>query len=379
MSPGDPKFMKRALALARRGHTSPNPMVGAVVVRDGVIVGEGFHPHTGEPHAEVFALNAAGSLVEGADLYVTLEPCSHFGRTPPCADAVIKAGIKRVFAAMVDPNPLVSGNGIKRLRNAEIQVEVGMMEPEARELNRGFIKRVTTGMPFVLWKAAMSLDGKIAANSGDSRWITGERSRREVHKLRNSHDAVITGVGTILADDPELNVRGIRDAVNPIKVVVDSKASTPPTARILNVDAPIYIAVTEMADRERMNRLQDAGAKILMMPAADNRVDLNALMIKLADLGINTAMLECGGELTASMLGAGLIDRGMIFVAPKIIGGRDAKTIVEGAGIEMMADALNASNLRTRRFGDDIALEFDFLKYEANVDPSWKFQTACPE
>ncbi|WP_319586218.1 bifunctional diaminohydroxyphosphoribosylaminopyrimidine deaminase/5-amino-6-(5-phosphoribosylamino)uracil reductase RibD [uncultured Desulfobulbus sp.] len=362
--------MKHALTLAWRGHTSPNPMVGAVVVRDGAIVGEGYHPCAGEPHAEVFALNAAGTLTEGADLYVTLEPCSHFGRTPPCADAVIKAGIKRVFAAMVDPNPLVSGNGIKKLQNAGIIVEVGMIESEARELNRGFIKRVTTGRPFVLWKAAMSLDGKIAANSGDSRWITGERSRKEVHKLRNTHDAVITGVGTILADDPELNVRGIRGAVNPIKVVVDSKASTPPTARILKGDVPIYIAVTELADRERMNRLQDEGATIVMMPAVDDRVDLKALMIKLADLGINTAMLECGGELSASMLKAGLIDRGMIFVAPKIIGGRDAKSIVEGAGIEMMADALNASNLRTRRFGDDIALEFDFLKYEETVDPS---------
>lgn len=365
MTSGNPKFMKRALALARRGRTSPNPMVGAVIVRDGVIVGEGFHPRAGEPHAEVFAINAAGSLAEGADLYVTLEPCSHFGRTPPCADAVIKAGIKRVFAAMVDPNPKVSGSGIRRLQDAGIHVEVSMMEPEARELNRGFIKRVTTGMPFVLWKAAMSLDGKIATNSGDSRWITGERSRKEVHKLRNTHDAVITGVGTILADDPELTVRGIRGAVNPAIVVVDSRASTPPTARILKSGASVYIAVTEQADGERIRHLEDADVKILMMPEVDGRVDLNTLMIKLAEMGINTAMIEGGGELAASMLKAGLIDRGMIFVAPKIIGGRDAKTIVEGTGIEMMADALPASNLRTHRFGDDIALEFDLGYREA--------------
>lgn len=363
MSPVNPKFMKRALALARRGHTSPNPMVGAVVVRDGVIVGEGFHPRAGEPHAEVFALNEAGSLAEGADLYVTLEPCSHFGRTPPCADAVVKAGIRRVFAAMVDPNPQVCGTGIRRLRDAGIHVEIGMMEAEACELNRGFIKRTTTGMPFVLWKAAMSLDGKIASNSGDSRWITGERSRKEVHKLRNEHDAVITGIGTVLADDPELTVRGIRGAVNPAIVVVDSRASTPLTARVLKSDADVFIVVTGHADRERIKGLEDAGATILMIPEADERVDLRALMARLAEAGINTLMLEGGGELAASMLGAGLIDRGMIFVAPKIIGGRDAKTIVEGDGVEMMADALNASNLRTRRFGEDITLEFDF-QYE---------------
>ncbi|MHB1456104.1 MAG: bifunctional diaminohydroxyphosphoribosylaminopyrimidine deaminase/5-amino-6-(5-phosphoribosylamino)uracil reductase RibD [Armatimonadota bacterium] len=369
MTSGNPKFMKRALALAKRGRTSPNPMVGAVVARDGVIVGEGFHPCTGEPHAEVFALNAAGVQAESADLYVTLEPCSHFGRTPPCADVVIEAGIKRVFTAMVDPNPLVSGTGIRLLQDAGIHVEIGMMESEARELNRGFIKRVTTGMPFVLWKAAMSLDGKIAANSGDSRWITGDRSRNEVHKLRSSHDAVITGVGTILADDPELTVRGIRGVTNPAIVVVDTKASTPPTARIFQSGVPVYIAVTEQADGERIKVLEDAGATILMTPEADGRVYLKAMMTKLADTGINTAMLECGGELATSMLEAGLIDRGMIFVAPKIIGGRDAKTIVEGTGIEMMADALNTSKLRIRRFGDDIALEFDF-GYGKSKNPS---------
>lgn len=359
MTSNDPKFMKRALVLARRGRTSPNPMVGAVVVRGGEIVGEGFHPRAGEPHAEVFALQAAGDLACGADLYVTLEPCSHFGRTPPCADAVIRSGIRRVFAAMVDPDPKVSGSGMERLRCAGLDVEVGMMQAEARELNRGFIKRVTSGMPFVLWKAAMSLDGKIAANSGDSRWITGEKSRLEVHKLRSRHDAVITGVGTVLADDPEMTVRGVRGAVNPIRVVVASRASVPLAARILDGSAASIIAVTGHAAKERIEALKAAGASILTLPDADGRVDLRALMIALGDMGLNTAMLECGGELAASMLNAGLVDRGIVFIAPKVIGGRAAKTIVEGPGIEAMAEALATSRLTPRRFGDDIALEFD--------------------
>ena len=210
------QFMKRALKLARRGRTSPNPMVGAVVVRDGQIVGEGYHPKVGEPHAEVFALNAASGLATGADLYATLEPCCHQGRTPPCTEAVIRSGVKRVFAAMVDPNPQVGGKGIEILRSAGMEVHVGLMESEARELNRAYIKRVTTGLPFVLWKAAMTLDGKTATRTGDSRWVTGERARREVHSLRSRCDAVLVGIGTVLADDPELTVRGIRGAVEQV-------------------------------------------------------------------------------------------------------------------------------------------------------------------
>ena len=330
-------FMKRALALAGRGRTSPNPMVGAIVVRDGKIVGEGFHPKAGDPHAEVFALNAAGSLAKGADLYVTLEPCCHQGKTPPCTDAVIQSGIKRVFAAMVDPNPEVGGKGIEILRKAGIEVNVGLMESKVRELNRGFIKRITTGLPFVLWKAAMTLDGKIATRTGDSKWVTGERARKEVHRLRSQCDAVMVGIGTVLADDPELTVRGIRGAVNPIRVVVGGSASIPPNARVLNSEAKTIIA-----------------------PPADNgRVDLRALMIELAEMGINSVLLEGGGELAASMLSAGLVDRGIIFLAPKIAGGRDAKTPVEGEGIELMSQALATSKPKIRRFGDDIALEFE--------------------
>ncbi len=353
-------YMKRALTLARRGRTSPNPMVGAVVVHDGVIVGEGYHPKAGEPHAEVFALRAAGDLASGADLYVTLEPCCHYGKTPPCAEAVIQAGVRRVFAAMVDPNPIVAGKGLERLRSAGIEVEVGIMEDAARALNEAFIKRVTTGLPYVTWKAAMTLDGKIATRTGSSRWVTGERAREEVHRLRARCDAVMVGSGTIRTDDPELTVRGIRGSVNPIRLVVDSKACTPPDARVLNVESRTIIAVTGKAPKNRVDVLGNTGAEILVLQDIGGRVDLRALMLKLSDMGINSILLESGGELAASMLAEGLVDKGLIFIAPKIAGGRDARTPVEGEGVANMSDVLTTTVPRVQRFGDDIALEFKF-------------------
>ncbi|HUV04477.1 MAG TPA: bifunctional diaminohydroxyphosphoribosylaminopyrimidine deaminase/5-amino-6-(5-phosphoribosylamino)uracil reductase RibD [Armatimonadota bacterium] len=353
-------YMKRALTLARRGRTSPNPMVGAVVVRDGQIVGEGCHPRAGEPHAEVFALERAGPLANGADLYVTLEPCCHHGRTPPCTDAIIRSGVRRVFAAMIDPGPTVSGKGIEILRSAGIEVQVGLLEPQARRLNEAYIKRVTTGLPFVLWKAAMTLDGKIATRTGDSRWITGERARKEVHRLRSRYDAVLVGIGTVLADDPELTVRGIRGAVNPLRVVVDSRASLPLDARVLDSEAQTLVAVTGNAPEEKVEALRNAGARVLVLPAwAGGQVDLRALMSELSNQGLNGVLLEGGGELAASMLEMGLVDKGLIFIAPKIVGGRSARTPVEGEGIELMSRALGVSKPRIRRFGEDIGLEFD--------------------
>jgi diaminohydroxyphosphoribosylaminopyrimidine deaminase/5-amino-6-(5-phosphoribosylamino)uracil reductase len=334
-------------------------MVGAVVVREGVIVGEGFHPRAGMPHAEVFALRAAGELAKDADLYVTLEPCSHQGRTPPCADAVIKAGIRRVTAAMVDPNPLVAGKGLDRLRNAGVEVQVGLMESEARALNEGYIKRITTGLPFVLWKAAMSLDGKIATRTGNSRWVTGEVARKKVHRLRSRFDAVLVGVGTVLADDPQLTVRGIRGAVNPIRVVADSRASMPPNARVLDSSAETIVAVTSAAPKEKIEALREAGARVIVVADIAGRVDLRALMLELGSLGMNSVLLESGGELTASALAQGIVDRGMIFIAPKIVGGRDAKTPVEGMGIESMEEALCVSTLKIGRAGVDVIMEFE--------------------
>lgn len=359
------QFMKRALRLARRGKTSPNPMVGAVVVREGRIVGEGFHPKVGEPHAEVFALTQAGPLSKGADLFVTLEPCCHQGRTPPCTDAVIQSGIKRVFAAIQDPNPQVGGKGIEILREAGIEVQVGLMESEARELNQAYIKRVTTGLPFVLWKAAMTLDGKIATRTGDSRWVTGESARREVHKLRARSDAILVGIGTVFADNPQLTNRQVaKNAKNPLRVVVDSDADTPLEARVLGNEAKTVIAVTERAPKGRVEAVRNAGAKVLVLPDDNGRVQLRALMIELAGMGINGVLLEGGGELAASMLSEGLVDKGLIFIAPKIVGGRDAQTPVEGEGVELMNKAFATSKPKIRRFGDDIALAFEITRMD---------------
>ena len=352
-------YMKRALTLARLGRTSPNPMVGAVVVQDGQIVGVGYHMKAGEPHAEVDALWSAGELAEGADLYVNLEPCCHHGRTPPCTETIIEFGIQRVFAAMVDPNPQVSGKGIEQLRSADIEVEVGMMEAEARELNAGFIKRVTEGLPFVLWKAAMTIDGKIATKTGNSRWVSGEESRHEVQKIRARTDAIMVDIGTVLADDPQLTVHGIKGAFNPLRVVVDANASTPLDAKVLNSDAPTIIVTKQSAP---VDALKAKGVKVLEVQDNGGRIDLHHMMSELAKMGINNVLLEGGGELTASMLADGLVDKGLVFIAPKIIGGRDAKTPVEGKGIELMDDAIKTSSPIIRRFGDDVALEFDLRK-----------------
>ncbi len=363
----DSQFMKRALRLARRGRTSPNPMVGAVVVRDGRVVGEGFHPKAGEPHAEVFALRSAGDLARGADLYVTLEPCCHEGKTGPCTEAVIGAGIRKVCAAMVDPYPEVAGKGIERLREAGVEVEVGLLESEARELNRGFIKCVTCGRPFVLWKAAMTLDGKIATRTGDSRWVSGEASRARVHRLRAQSDAIMVGIGTVLADDPSLTVRtnrqGARDARNahnqPIRIVVDSEGRVPADAKVLNGEAATIVVTKRTAPEANLDKLWSAGVRVLGVKDIDGRIDLGYLLGELGKMGVQNVLLEGGGELAASMIAAGLVDRGLIFVAPKIAGGRDAKSPVEGDGIELMADALATSKPKVRRFGDDVALEFD--------------------
>lgn len=354
--------MKRALRLARRGRTSPNPMVGAVVVKDGRVVGEGYHPKAGEPHAEVLALRAAGELARGADLYVTLEPCCHHGKTGPCTEAIISAGIRKVYTATVDPYPEVAGKGIEALREAGIEVEVGLLEAEAQELNRGFIKCVACGRPFVLWKAAMTLDGKIATRTGDSRWVSGEKSRAYVHRLRAQSDAIMVGIGTVLADDPSLTSRqGARNTkFQPIRIVVDSEGRVTADAKVLNGEAPTIIVTKRSAPEANLDKLWNAGVRILGVRDIDGRIDLGYLLGELGKMGINNVLLEGGGELAASMIAAGLVDRGLIFVAPKIAGGRDAKSPVEGEGIELMADALSTSKPRIRRFGDDIALEFDF-------------------
>jgi diaminohydroxyphosphoribosylaminopyrimidine deaminase / 5-amino-6-(5-phosphoribosylamino)uracil reductase len=346
-----------ALRLAARGHTSPNPMVGAVVVKGDVIVGRGYHPKAGEPHAEVFALREAGDKARGSTLYVTLEPCSHFGRTPPCADAVIQSGVSRVVAAMVDPNPKVAGSGLDKLTRAGIEVTVGVLEEQARKLNEAYVKVITTGMPFVTLKMAMTLDGKIATHAGDSKWISGEESRRLVHRMRSHADAVVVGAGTALTDDPLLTARSGKSSRQPARVIVDELARMSPDAQVFRAEGgQAIVATTSQAAPDDLRKLEAAGARIVIIEGKDGLVDLPALFRELAGFGMINIILEGGGELNAGALRAGIVDKVVMFMAPKIIGGRHAKTPVEGAGSASMADALKLTDLRTRRCGEDIVV-----------------------
>ncbi|MDO8588136.1 MAG: bifunctional diaminohydroxyphosphoribosylaminopyrimidine deaminase/5-amino-6-(5-phosphoribosylamino)uracil reductase RibD [Armatimonadota bacterium] len=349
--------MRLALRLARRGRTSPNPMVGAVVVKDGVVAGQGFHPKAGEPHAEVLALRRAGEQASGAALYVTLEPCCHFGRTPPCVDTVIESGVSRVVAAMTDPNPKVAGRGLAALRKAGIEVFVGVLEREARALNEAYIKYITTGFPLVTLKMAMSLDGKIATHTGESRWVSGEQSRCLAHRLRSKADAVVVGAGAALADDPQLTARHGRPKWQPARIIVDESARISPDARIFQSDGgPAIIATTRSAAEADVRKLEAAGSRILVVDEKDGLVDLAALFRSLAELGMIDILLEGGGELNAGALEARLVDKVVVFVAPKIIGGRAAKTPVEGRGTATMAGALRLTDLKARRCGEDVMI-----------------------
>jgi len=355
------RWMRRALRLAARGRgwVSPNPMVGAVIVKGGRVVAEGYHRRVGGPHAEGLALGVARGVARGATLYVNLEPCCHHGHTPPCTEALIAAGLARVVAACVDPDPRAQGRGVRQLREAGIEVEVGLLEAEARRLNEAYFKRLGTGFPFVSLKAAMSLDGKIATAAGESRWITGEKARAWGHRLRASHDVVLTGVATVLADDPELTVRLVRGRT-PLRVVVDSKARTPARARLLTADdRPPVVAVTEQAPGARRRRLEQAGASMWVMPSREGRVDLEALMKRLVAAGSQSVLLEGGGRLAASALAAGLVDRVYFLIAPMLIGGAGAPTPVDGTGVGRLAEAWRLSSVRVRRVGEEVLITGD--------------------
>ena len=351
-------MMHRALVLARRGSgkTSPNPAVGCVIVHDGRIVGEGWHKKAGTPHAEIHALQAAGALARGADLYVTLEPCSHFGKTPPCVEAIVKAGVGRVFVGMIDPNPLVAGSGVAQLRGADIAVETGLLEQECRALNEPFIKHVTTGLPFVTLKSALTLDGKTATPDGDSRWITSAASRRLVHTLRSQADAVMTGSGTLLADDPQLTVRMVRGR-SPLRIVVDSSLQTPVDSALMSEAASIPVIIAAAGSHPaKAARLAARGAEVLLCGGANGQVDLAALLKILGSRGIQSILLEGGERLCGEMLRQGLIDRFLFFFAPKIVGGT-GKGLFAGAGAALMSQALPLAIRRVSRVGDDILVE----------------------
>ncbi len=357
----DQEFMRRALELAAlgRGKTSPNPLVGAVVVKDGVIVGEGYHKKAGTPHAEVIALQEAGARAKGADLYVNLEPCCHYGRTPPCTKAIIEAGVKRVVVACEDPNLLVAGKGIEILRQAGIAVEVGVLEEEARRLNEVFFKFITTRRPFVTLKVAMSLDGKIATFAGDSKWITGEQARCYAHQMRAEHDAVMVGIGTVLTDDPLLTVRLPGESKQPWRLIVDSRLRIPLESRIALTSGkfPTIVAtVQHQGSREKKKLLEERGIEVWELPADRGRVDLNALLEELGRKEITSVLLEGGATLNASALEAGVVDKFVIFVAPKIIGGSRAPGPIGGLGVERIEDAWLVSNLEFSRVGEDLMI-----------------------
>ena len=349
--------MREALRIARHaeGRTSPNPLVGAVVVRDGKIVAQGWHRKAGTPHAEIHALNMAGELSRGATLFVTLEPCSHFGRTPPCARAIVDAGIKKVVAAMSDPNPKVAGRGFEILRAAGIEVEVGLLEDEARKLNEVFLKWVTKKLPFVTLKFACSLDGKIATVGGQSQWISCEESRKFSHGLRDLSDAILVGVGTVLADNPSLTTRLV-DGKNPVRVIVDSNARTPLDAKVVtDKSARTILATTSNAPPEKISALESHGVEIIT--AGDNqRVDLKILMRELAAREITSVLVEGGGTIHFAMLEAQRVDKIFAFVAPKIIGGSNALTAVEGNGFAKLSDAVELENFSAQQLGTDFLL-----------------------
>ena len=352
--------MRRALELARSavGSTSPNPPVGAVVMKDGQIVGEGNTQPAGGEHAEKVALRRAGELARGSTLYVTLEPCSHQGRTPPCTGAIVAAGVSEVHASVVDPNPLVSGSGLEQLRQSGIQVIVGEGREEAEELIAPHAKFITTGTPLVTAKFAMSLDGKIATRTGDSKWITCEESRRYVHSLRAQSDAIMAGIGTILADDPQLTARDADGAPlprQPLRVIVDSKGRLPPESTLLKQPGQTLVLVSDKA-AARKPIPEFASAEWLLAPGKDGRVDLRAMLSELGRRQITSLLVEGGGTLLGSLFDEGLVDRVVGFVAPVIVGGNTAPSPVAGTGVERIADALRLHDVRVERFGNDVAI-----------------------
>ncbi len=342
------------IAKNAEGRTSPNPLVGAVIVKGGRIIAEGWHRKAGTPHAEIHALNMAGDSAKNSTMYVTLEPCSHFGRTPPCANKIVDAGVSRVVVAMQDPNPLVAGRGIEILRNAGIAVDVGILENDARRLNEVFIKYITKKIPFVSAKFASTLDGKIATVTGESQWISGAESRKFTHHLRDIHDAIMVGIGTVLADNPSLTTR-LDNGKNPARIIVDSHARTPLDAKILTDNqAPTIIAVANDAPAEKIVALKNLGAEIIF--AGDSQIDLQILMNELGRREITSILLEGGGTLNFSMIRAGLVDKIYAFIAPKILGGKNALTPVEGAGFEKISDAVELENLSAEKIGGDILI-----------------------
>ena len=352
-SAADHNFMARALLLARRGlySTTPNPRVGCVIVKDGAVVGEGWHQRAGEAHAEIHALNAAGEAARGASVYVSLEPCSHHGRTPPCAEALIRAGVERVVAAMQDPNPQVAGRGLAKLSSAGILAECGLHEVEARELNVGFVSRMSRGRPWVRLKLASSLDGKTALRNGASQWITGAEARQDGHRWRARACAILSGIGTVRSDDPQLNVRGVATSRQPLKVVVDSRLELSPEARVL-MGGNLLLA-SAMENESRAGMLRQRGAEVVCLPGEQGRVDLLALLNDLGRRGINEVHVEAGAGLNGALLRAGLVDELLLYMAPCLIGDR-ARGLFDMPELETLEEKHRLTISDVRLVGSDL-------------------------
>jgi diaminohydroxyphosphoribosylaminopyrimidine deaminase/5-amino-6-(5-phosphoribosylamino)uracil reductase len=349
----DHRYMTQALRLAERGlyTTTPNPRVGCVIVKNGAVIGEGWHERAGGPHAEVHALRQAGDAANGADVYVTLEPCSHHGRTPPCAQALIDAGVRRVIAAMGDPNPLVAGEGLRRLEAQGIETRCGLMEKEARQLNPGFIARMNTGRPWVTVKVAASLDGRTALANGVSQWITGPAARSDVQRWRARSCAILTGIGTVLADNPQMTVREFDIGRQPLRVVVDSALRIPAESKILQ-DGPILIACLE-GQSDKAEVLRGLGATVLELPAGDGRVCLKSLMGALAAREINEVLVEAGASLNGALLRAGLADELLLYYAPMLLG-HAARGMFDLPELAGMSERIALEILRIDHVGQDI-------------------------
>ncbi len=361
----DQDWMHRALNLAVRGEgwTSPNPMVGAVIVKNGKMIGEGWHEKCGALHAERHALFRCSEDPAGATMYVTLEPCCHVGRQPPCTQAIIEAGIRRVVIGSADPNPVVAGQGIQILRQAGIEITENVLRKECDKINQVFFHYILNKKPYVAMKYAMTMDGKIACYTGESKWVTGEDARAHVHRLRHRYRAIMAGVGTVLTDDPMLNCR-IPNGRNPIRVICDSSLRTPLTSQLVRTASQIpTILATANVDSERARPYLDAGCTVLILPGSDGKVDLSALMTELGKLEIDSVLLEGGGTLNWSMLKAGLVQQVYTYLSPKLFGGADAKTPIEGEGFTAPNHAVQLCNSQITRIGSDFLIESEVKQH----------------
>ena len=360
MAIADVKYMRMALTLASKGagRVLPNPQVGAVIVKNGMVIGKGYHHHFGGPHAEVMAFNDAMTSVDGATLYITLEPCNHEGKTPPCAPLIVKKGIREVFIGMEDPNPLVKTKSIKYLEENGIKVTSGILENKVRQQNEAYIKYIISGLPFCTLKTGMTLDGKIATISGQSRWITGEKSRSLVQKLRNDADAIMVGINTVLIDNPSLRpVLNGRHPKEPLKIILDSHLRIPLTSKVLTENPQLTIvATTDTAEITAIKNIERLGAQVMICHAKENMIDLKLLMVRLGKMDISSLMIEAGSALAFSALREKIVDKMICFIAPKILGGTKAPMAVGGEGIGTLEKAIAVRDMKIKRVGEDIMI-----------------------